>query len=166
MAPQDPRRFSSAHSFHTWTNPAFDMDILGTERGGQSFFLNTARINSLDVVVAYRGGSDTNRSFSISLSNALLEESLFAQQDYCLSADAIYQLRLDRGHNPSSRCGDTRNACHVWMNYHGWDVRVAVSRIGLYREPEKVCRILRHTLDTWTLSIDDLRRRPGMKRRG
>ena len=143
-------------------SPAFDPAAVGND-DGRNFVSLSSLLDPSGSVVPYSGAGDRNRSFSIFIANGFVEGSV-AQDDYCLTADALHEMRKrgqDRyGIFPLSTCREASTDCFVSLNYHGWPTEAAVARDGLYREPQKVCQILRDTLDAWTISIDELRRTP------
>lgn len=161
-----PKQFGVSR-YRSWTEPAFDLNERSTDQGGQSIRLNS-RLTAQDEVVAYTGSGDANLAFGLSISNGLLDEYRSAQSNYCLTYDDIQRIRAqrsaDQGRTRQSQCRDSSVNCRIWLNYHGWEVNVGVSRTGLYLQPERVCGILRKTLDAWTISIDDLRRKPNNER--
>lgn len=157
-----------AHRYHAFLDPVFDPQRMDSDRGGQSVYFTT-HIDKADAVVPYRPqpGGDPNRAFAIDMNNGALDALTPAREDFCLTTD-----ELDRLHNQKirdaqglalNRCPPTNGNCSIYLNYHGWDVSVSVAREGLYRDPQKVCSILRSTLDRWTVSVDDLRVTPSKK---
>jgi len=145
-------------TYYVWSNPPFDPS---TNRGGQLAYLNS-NIDTTGAVVPYRptseGHGNPNRQFAITMSAAPLQEYQLARDDYCLTDDDIVRLRSKRDQSYGGT-GCQKPACNVWMNYFGWQAHVSVDSGGLYRDPQRVCAILRRTLDSWTATIDDLRQR-------
>lgn len=93
----------------------------------------------------------TLRQFSITMGNNAGIGERFPV-DYCITSDE----RFRSPDKPFAGCADTAG-CSIYMSYQGWPLTIGVPREGLYREPERVCRILRATLAAWTKHIDDLR---------
>jgi hypothetical protein len=149
-----PRRFPLLR-YRVYTRPVFDPT--SPEKNHQYITLRTASLDPSDTIVPGRD-KGRNRQFTISLNNRLLRQKDLSGEDYCLKGDDIYVLDDEGNRSPSAaRCASDSPACHVYLNYHGWNAAVAVATDGLYREPDKVCAIARKFLDRWTSSIDDLR---------
>jgi hypothetical protein len=95
--------------------------------------------------------------FNVELDNKALRLPRLVKSNYCLSVDEIVADKP--GHPGQIPCTPPPGGvnCSVVMNYHGWNAIVSVSRQALYKEPRRVCELLRSTLDAWTVSIDDTR---------
>lgn len=120
---------------------------------GYRFVWLGGRIDDDGQIVAGTGDPESNDHITLHLSNGLVEPSK-AQSNYCLDEDQRGKLRAGTG------CAPHRKSCNVHLNFHGWPVKVGVNKSSLYKDPQKVCEIARDTLQSWTMSIDDLRANP------
>ncbi len=69
--------------------------------------------------------------------------------DYCITVD---QRKAPTGVG----CRPENKNCMIYASYFGWPLDVGVPRNSFYREPQKVCKVLRDTLRGWTTKIDSL----------
>jgi hypothetical protein len=76
-----------------------------------------------------------------------------AATEYCLTQDQYGPMWAAPGHTGYVCRSDL---CEVHLSYHGWNVDVTVPSRGMYREPVRVCEIVRKSLDRWTTYIDNL----------
>lgn len=132
------------------TKPYRPFEIFLENGENLSFVWLGSRLDVRDQVVPYTGGSDRNRSFTITIRNGLVDRSR-AQEDYCLT-------RYQRTAPDNSPDCTGRPNCSVYLNYSGWPVEISVQQDGsLFKEPARVCEITRTVLSKWTKAIDELR---------
>jgi hypothetical protein len=120
---------------------------------GASILEVLASVNAKDEVVPLISDTGASQHFSIQLKNTLGESRKFPG-NYCITEDEREKAYKTSGKRTG--CLDSYINCRVFLNYHGWSVVVGVARERLYKEPERVCEIVKKTLSAWTKSVDDI----------
>lgn len=152
----------SIGKYNSLHNPAYDPSVVGTDRGGQSLDLSLLLLDTSKNVVPYSAEKrQTHRTFAISLSNGLFDPVAPLDADFCITSDRLDDLRQFQRPQSSivrRQCQPNHVNCKIYLSFHGWNASLFVERAGLYQNSNEACRILTRTLESWTVSIDDLRK--------
>lgn len=148
--------------YHVWSEPAFDPDKSGTQKGGQVYAIG-GYLDERDQLTPYKpaSGGDHRPAFAITLHNASPDPLYAVGTDRCVTAGELdrrwgQKFKAVGMSRTVLRCPAGQLQCTVSLDYRGWPVTVSVEQAGLYREPTKVCAMANAFLDQWTSSVDDL----------
>lgn len=119
-------------------------------RNGGSLLSVLAVVTPAGEVVPHTVDTDirdgSHESFSFILSNGIDEKIQEFGRQYCITKDDWFKAT-------GPKLCTTPN-CTIFMSFDGWPAHVSVPRLSLYRDPQRVCQILRNVLNKWTVSID------------